>query len=202
MRDIYRVVDERLKRRLLLERVGGGAEGLQTWQADVAGLDGLDAMLYVDARTSLADNLLLYGDKMSMAVSLEARVPFLDLELMELAESIPARLKIKGLTQKRILKQAIGGWVPPQVIARRKVGFSTPVDGWLRGGLRTHVEERLLSEGSACGTHFRLDTVRRLIQEHASGRHDHKRILFSLLTFELWHEQFIAPSRWLAPQPV
>ena len=63
--------------------------------------------MYVDARTSLADNLLLYGDKMSMAVSLEARVPFLDLELMRLVESLPARLKIKGLTQKRILKKAV-----------------------------------------------------------------------------------------------
>jgi asparagine synthase (glutamine-hydrolysing) len=202
MRRVYRVVDERLKRALLQEWAGDGPEGLETWQADVAGLDGLDAMLYVDARTSLADNLLLYGDKMSMAVSLEARVPFLDLELMHLAESIPAKLKIKRLTQKRIFKRAIARWVPPRVIGRRKVGFSTPVDAWLRGPLRTQLEERLLSEGAACRAHFRPDTVRRMIEEHATGRHDHKRILFSLLTFELWHEQFIAPSRWLVPRAV
>jgi asparagine synthase (glutamine-hydrolysing) len=88
------------------------------------------------------------------------------------------------------------------VIGRRKVGFSTPVDAWLRGPLRTQLEERLLSEGAACRAHFRPDTVRRMIEEHATGRHDHKRILFSLLTFELWHEQFIAPSRWLVPRAV
>jgi asparagine synthase (glutamine-hydrolysing) len=203
MRRVYHVVDQRLKRALLREWAGNsGGEGLRTWQADVAGLDGLDAMLYVDARTSLADNLLLYGDKMSMAVSLEARVPFLDLDLMELAESIPARLKIRRLTQKRILKKAIDRWVPSDVIARKKVGFSTPVDSWLRGALRPQVAERLLSEGSASRTYFRPETVRRMLDEHASGRHDHKRVLFAILTFEIWHEQFIAPTRWLVPQPV
>ena len=145
-------------------------------------------------RTSLADNLLLWGDKMSMAVSLEARVPFLDLELMQLAESLPARLKISRLRQKHILKQAIAPWVPPRVLTRKKIGFSTPVDAWLRGALRRDLEERLLSEGSACRTYFRPEVVRRTIGEHASGRHDHKRILFALLTFELWHEQFIAPA--------
>jgi asparagine synthase (glutamine-hydrolysing) len=133
---------------------------------------------------------------MSMAVSLEARVPFLDLALMELAESVPGRLKIRGRNQKRILKKAIARWVPQHVIGRRKVGFATPVDAWLRGVMRSQVEERLLSEGSGCRTYFRPDAVRRLLDEHASGRHDHKRILFSLLTFEIWHEQFIAPARW------
>jgi asparagine synthase (glutamine-hydrolysing) len=201
-RRVYEVLDQRLKRELLLDPSGNGdGDAHRLWQRDVDGLASLDAMLYVDARTSLADNLLLYGDKMSMAVSLEARVPFLDLELMALAESIPARLKIKGLTQKRILKQAIDRWVPPHVIARKKVGFATPVDAWLRGAMRRQVEERLLSEGSACRQHFRTDAVRRILDEHRTGRHDHKRVLFSILTFELWHEQFVSPARWPSPLP-
>ena len=177
----------------------GAGGGYEVWQRDVAHLNGLDAMLYVDARTSLADNLLLYGDKMSMAVSLEARVPFLDIALMELAESLPGRLKINGLTQKHILKKAIARWVPRDVIARKKVGFSTPVDAWLRGKLRAGVEERLLAEGSASRQYFLPETIRRMLDEHASGRHDHKRILFAILTFELWHEAFIAPTRWHTP---
>ena len=203
MRRVRSVVDERVESELMGEWARNGRDGGDAvWQADVAGLDPLDAMLYVDARTSLADNLLLYGDKMSMAVSLEARVPFLDLALMELAESVPGRLKIRGRNQKRILKKAIARWVPQHVIGRRKVGFATPVDGWLRGVLRRQVEERLLSEGSGCRRYFRPDAVRRLLDEHASGRHDHKRILFSLLTFEIWHEQFIAPARWSSTRRV
>jgi asparagine synthase (glutamine-hydrolysing) len=199
MRLVHQVVDDHTKATLLREPTGNGPAESTTWHTDVAGLDGLDAMLYVDARTSLADNLLLYGDKMSMAVSLEARVPFLDLELMRLAESLPAKLKIKGRTQKRILKKAMARWVPPSTIRRKKIGFSTPVDTWLRGALRTEVEERLLSEGSASRQFFRPEAIRLLLDEHTSGRHDHKRILFSILTFEIWHEQFIGPARWPAP---
>jgi asparagine synthase (glutamine-hydrolysing) len=200
LRRVYQVVDEEVQSDLLgAARSNGRPAHGEPWLVDVAGQDALDAMLYVDARTSLADNLLLYGDKMSMAVSLEARVPFLDLELMALAESLPAHLKIKGPTQKHVFKQAIAPWVPPAVRKRKKVGFATPVDAWLRGALRSQVEERLLSEGSACRTYFRPTAVRRLLDEHASGRHDHKRILFSILTFELWHEQFVAPARWHSP---
>jgi asparagine synthase (glutamine-hydrolysing) len=203
MRDVYDVVDERLEGSLLRNATRNGAGGgYEVWQKDVTHLNGLDAMLYVDARTSLADNLLLYGDKMSMAVSLEARVPFLDIALMQLAESLPGRLKINGFTQKHILKKAIARWVPHDVIARKKVGFATPVDAWLRGKLRASVEERLLAEGSASRQYFRPETIRRVLDEHTSGRHDHKRILFAILTFELWHEQFIAPTRWHASSAV
>ncbi len=203
MQRIHQVVDDRSKAALLPDvSPNGPAAGLSIWHEDVQGLGGTEAMMYVDARTSLADNLLLYGDKMSMAVSLEARVPFLDLELMRLVESLPGRLKIRRLTQKRILKKAVSRWVPQDVIDRKKIGFSTPVDAWLRGVLRAQVEERLLSDGSACRAYFHPETVRQLLDDHASGRHDHKRILFALLTFEIWHEQFISPVRWHATNKV
>ncbi len=113
MHRVYSVID-----RDLLEQLAPGSrrqtfqDSVGRWAADVGSLDDLGRMLYVDARFSLPDNLLLYGDKMSMAVSLEARVPFLDLELMKVAEAIPSRLKIRGLTRKHIFRQAIAPWVP------------------------------------------------------------------------------------------
>ena len=205
MKRIYSIIDEPLKEQLF----GNGAvpsprefEAIAQWQGDVSHLDALSQMLYIDARTYLPDNLLVYTDKMSMAVSLEARVPFLDLELMELAESISSDLKIKRLRQKRILKRAMERWVPANMINRKKIPFATPVDEWLRHDLEAEVRERLLAPGSACSTHLDADSVRMMLDEHRSGRQDHKRALFSLLTFELWHEQFIAPSRWPARETV
>ena len=166
-------------------------------EADVAHLGGLDAMMYVDARTSLADNLLLYGDKMSMAVSLEARVPFLDLELMRLAESMPATLQ-----DQRADAEAYPEAGDRAVGTRR--GDRSEEDRLRHSGRR--LASRCPSSGSRgapprrkvppCRSFFDTTAIRRTIEEHASGRHDHKRILFSLLTFEIWHEQFIAPSRW------
>jgi asparagine synthase (glutamine-hydrolysing) len=96
VRRIHQVLDDRDKALLIRELPLRSSSGASTWMRDVEDLRSLEAMMYVDARTSLADNLLLYGDKMSMAVSLEARVPLLDLELMQLVESIPARFKSKG----------------------------------------------------------------------------------------------------------
>jgi asparagine synthase (glutamine-hydrolysing) len=164
------------------------------WEPDVEGLDGLSQMLYLDSRLSLADNLLMYGDKMSMAVSLEARVPFLDLELMHLVESIPPRLKIHGLTRKYVLKRALAKWVPGEVIQRKKIGFRPPVDQWLRTDLRSHVADLLLARDSGCMKYFDHATVRSMIDDHAGGRQDYKRALLSLLVFELWHGQFVSPS--------
>jgi asparagine synthase (glutamine-hydrolysing) len=205
MKRIYSIIDEPLKGRLFrdgFEPASDDLEAIALWQGDVAHLDALTQMLYIDARTYLPDNLLVYTDKMSMAVSLEARVPFLDLELMELAESIGADLKIKRLTQKRILKRAMERWLPPEMLRRKKIPFATPVDEWLRRDLEAEVRERLLAPGSACSTYLHSEAVRTMIDEHRSGRQDHNRALFSMLTFELWHEQFITPSRWPARETV
>jgi asparagine synthase (glutamine-hydrolysing) len=133
----------------------------------------------------------MYGDKMSMAVSLEARVPFLDLELMSFVESIPAHLKIHGRTQKYLLKKAVARWLPSEIVQRRKIGFATPVDQWFGTELHNFISNRLLDSNSACSRYFNLSTIKTLIEDHGSKRHDYKRHLFSLLTFELWHEQFI-----------
>jgi asparagine synthase (glutamine-hydrolysing) len=199
-RRIASIIDESLALELFPpEALPDDGWRMEPWLADVPHLDGTSRMLYADARTLLADALLIYGDKLSMAASLEARVPFLDLELMELAESLPPSLKIRRGRRKWVLKEALAPWTAPETRRQPKIGFDVPVDEWFRGELRGQLEERLLGEGSACREHFRADTLRRMIDEHAQGRHDHKRSLFSLLTFEMWHERFIAPPSWPAP---
>ena len=193
---VWSVVDASLKERLYKrgcrpEDATGDVAAL--WQPDVAGLDGLSQMLYVDARLPLSDNLLLYGDKLSMAVSLETRVPLLDLELMRFVERIPPGLKIHGLTRKYILRKAVARWVPPEVLDRRKIPFQSPIDRWLRSDLTAHVRDLLLAPGSACSDRFDRATLAAIVDEHVRGRHDHKRLLLSLVVYELWHQQFIRP---------
>jgi asparagine synthase (glutamine-hydrolysing) len=200
---VHSTMDPGLRRRLWREQPVSNTDSLYplSWNDDLQNLDDLSRMLHADARTSLPDNLLLYGDKMSMSVSLEARVPFLDLELMRLVESIPPNLKIKGLTQKYVLKKAVSTWIPESTITRKKIGFATPVDQWFRGEWRARTSDLLLASGSACALFFRPEVVRQMLDEHAKGVEDHKRSLFSLLTFELWYQQFIEPSAWPVNAP-
>lgn len=198
--EVYTIFDSGLKARLypggrMSEAPANGCASIDLWQADVAELDSFTQMLYIDSRFSLSDNLLLYSDKMAMAVSLEARVPFLDLDLMKFVESLPPGLKVKGKTQKYLLKKAVSKWIPDDVIRRRKVGFSTPIDRWFRSELGATIRDRLLDPGSACAEYFNLAELERMLEDHRCGRQDYKRALFSLLTFELWHGQFIKPSR-------
>ncbi len=197
--EVYTIFDAGLKARLypggpMGEAPTNGCASIDLWQADVAGLDSFTQMLYIDARFSLSDNLLLYSDKMAMAVSLEARVPFLDLDLMKFVESLPPGLKVKGRTQKYLLKKAVSKWIPDEVIRRRKIGFSTPIDRWFRSELGSTIRDRLLDPSSACAEYFNVAELERMLEDHRRGRQDYKRALFSLLTFELWHGQFIEPS--------
>lgn len=199
MTQIYTIFDSDLKKHLYrngLSDIAGSdvGESISLWQNDVQGLDGLSQMLYVDARFSLPDNLLMYGDKMSMASSLEARVPFLDLELMALVESMRPEMKIRGCAQKYLLKRAAVAWVSPEISKRKKIGFATPLDQWFRGDLRTYIGDQLLAANSACCHYFEPKVIESMITDHESHRHDYKRHLFALLTFELWHKQFISSS--------
>lgn len=195
---IYTIFDLGLKQRLYRDGQVPevGFDQLKVWQSEVAHLEGMNQMTYMDSRLSLPDNLLLYGDKMSMAVSLEARVPFLDLELMELVESLPAGTKIRGRNQKYILKKAVEKWIPREVIDRRKIGFATPVDQWFRGAMYDRIREMLLDRDSACGIFFDPGTVETMLQDHGRGAQDYKRAIFALMTFESWYQQFIRPAAW------
>jgi asparagine synthase (glutamine-hydrolysing) len=167
------------------------AEPLRFWQRDVQHLDGLSQLLYVDTRMSLPDDLLLYGDKLAMASSLEVRVPILDVELVEFVETLPPALKLRGLTGKHVHKLAARRWLPEAVIRRRKKGFGTPVDAWFQRELDGFVRGTLLAPGSVCREYFVPRAVEKLLLEHRERRRDHRRRIFALLSFELWHRRFL-----------
>jgi asparagine synthase (glutamine-hydrolysing) len=191
LRSVYSIFDDRERLALLGGRTDAGAavdEVIAMWRRGIEDRDALSQMLYVDARFSLADNLLTYTDKMSMAASVEARVPFLDLELMEYAESIPSRWKVRGRSGKWILKRALDRWLPDGLSERPKIAFETPVSNWLRAGKMEEARERVLSKGSACSSLLNHTEVARMFELHRSGRRDFHWQLFSLITLEIWHE--------------
>ncbi len=157
----------------------------------VATQDFVNQMLYVDLKTFLPCLNLTYTDKTSMASSMEVRVPLLDHDLVELAARIPARLKLKGLTGKHILKRAAEAWLPPEIINRRKAGFSAPIRAWLVRDLREMVEDLLSESNIKRRGYFDYGCVRRLIDQNLSGREDNSLKVFQLLTLELWHRAFI-----------
>jgi asparagine synthase (glutamine-hydrolysing) len=167
------------------------AAAVAYWRTGIEDRDLVEQMAYVDARFSLADDLLHYGDRMSMAASVEARVPYLDLDYMRVAESLPARLRIRKLQRKYLHKQALAKWLPQSILSRPKRGFETPIDRWFRTELKNWIKTTLLSADAGCRLYFEPTAIEALVEEHASGRHDHRRQLFTLLAFELWHRQFI-----------
>lgn len=166
-------------------------DALRGLQGDVASLDALSQMLYIDTRASLPDDLLMVGDKTAMANSLEARVPYLDYRIVEFIESLPPHLKLRGLTGKYLHKKALTKWVPEQVVYRKKKGFDNPIDQWLRSRMKSFAAECLLGERSAVGRYFERSYVRELLSQHESGKRNHLRHIYLLISFELWHQRFI-----------
>ena len=146
-------------------------------------------------RLSLSDDLLLYGDKMSMAASIEARVPFLDLELTKIIEALPAKFRIRGLTQKYILKKMALKYLPKETIYRKKRGFETPIDSWFQGEMSTYIQDKLISPNSIISQYFNIPEVITLIKNHQSRRQNNQRQLFSLISFAIWHSIFIEGNR-------
>ncbi len=151
----------------------------------------LDRMLYVDTKHWLPDDLLARGDKMSMAVSLEARVPLLDHHLTEFAATLPPHLKVRGLTRKYLLKKVSGPWLPRQIIQRKKQGFPTPMSDWFRGEARDFLWDHLSPATIRRRGLLTPATVETLLQQHDSRFADHGPILWGLLNLELWHRVFL-----------
>jgi len=151
----------------------------------------LNRLLYVDLKTFLPCLNLAYTDKTSMAATLEVRVPFLNVELVELAARMPVNLKLRGLKRKYILKRAAESLLPRDVVWRKKAGFGAPVRSWLRGALRPMVEDLLSEETVRRRGLFRPEEVRRIIDANLSGREDYNLQVFQLLTLELWQRTFM-----------
>jgi asparagine synthase (glutamine-hydrolysing) len=155
----------------------------------------LERMMWVDARTSLPDNLLLCEDKMAMAASVEARVPFLDVEFMKVAEAIPGRLKLRGRGDKLIHREVAARFVGTETSARAKIGFDNALDLWLRQQLGDRLLRIVEGPDSFTRAYLNPSLVRRLVQEHAARRRDHQRILFLILSLESWHSVFFQGQR-------
>jgi asparagine synthase (glutamine-hydrolysing) len=160
--------------------------------------DFLNQMLYLDTKIFMTSLNLTYNDKMSMACSVEVRVPFLDRELAEfVAWNVPPRMKLKGFfspTTKHIFREAMQGVLPDEVLRQPKAGFAAPTDYWLANDLREMTND-LLSESRLRGRGlFHPERVQRLIAEHRSGRQDWSMQIWQFLTLELWMQNFMDRS--------
>jgi asparagine synthase (glutamine-hydrolysing) len=151
----------------------------------------LEKMLALEQRFFLADHNLIYTDKMSMAVGVEVRVPFLDLELVEFAAQIPSRFKYKDFETKWVLKKAMEIYLPQNVIYRKKSGFGVPLRRWMRLELRDLLSDVLGSQSLRRRGLFIPEAVQRLIQDNDQGKVDASYTLFSLMCIELWCRKFI-----------
>ena len=167
-------------------------EALRRLQEDVKHLDPVSQMLYVDTRANLPDDLLMVGDKTSMANSIEVRVPFLDVRLVEFVESLPLHLKLNGLTGKYLHKKALLKWLPRDVVYRKKKGFAHPLSKWFATSMRPMLEDLLLSPDSAMGIYFDQNYIRQILDRHRAGQDDCTRHIYLLLSLELWHRAFIS----------
>jgi asparagine synthase (glutamine-hydrolysing) len=156
--------------------------------------DPLDRALYVDVKTSLVDDILTKVDRMSMAVSLEAREPLLDHRLLEFAATVPSALKIKSGRRKYLLRRLLENRVPKAIVDRPKQGFAAPIAEWLRGPLRPTVDALLLDGRLRDRGLFDPPVVRRLWREHREGAQNHRHRLWSLVMLELWFRQFMDGS--------
>lgn len=153
--------------------------------------ESLDHLLYLDSKTYLPGDILTKVDRMSMAHSLEARVPLLDHKLIEFVQAIPAHLKLHGRETKYILKKAVQGLIPDEVINRSKHGFGVPLRKWFNRELRELLHDTLTDKRARERGLLNQRAVRALIGEHQRGRRDNSIHLWGLLTLELWHRAFI-----------
>ena len=160
--------------RAVLARGGGG--------------DALNRQLFADLTLYLADDILVKVDRMSMATSLETRAPFLDVDVMELAFSMPGHLKIRDGERKHVLKQAMRGLLPARILHRKKEGFSIPLKNWLRRELEPLMRDLLSPDRVARRGLFVPAEVTALVEAHVSGRDNHAHTLFPLMVFERWAE--------------
>ena len=172
------------------------SEGIFAEQlADTDAVDPLNRMLYVDTKLWLPDDLLARGDKTSMAVSLEGRVPLLDHKLVEFAASLPPHLKLKGLTRKYLLKKVARRWLPTEIVDRKKQGFPIPFSVWFRREARSFVRDLLSPAVIKRRGLYNPAFVEKLLDEHDAGTADHQFLIWGLLSVELWHRAFLDHPR-------
>jgi len=170
-------------------------DSLDPWQPTVELFDRstatcfLDRMLYADTKTYLVE-LLMKQDQMSMATSLESRVPFLDHELVEFCAALPPDLKLRGRVGKYLLRRAMQQHLPDSILTRRKMGFPVPLRVWFADDFNRTARELLTDPAARCGELFDPQAVHRILDEHACGRRDWSEQIWLLMNTELWLQQF------------
>ena len=156
--------------------------------------DELGGLQFLEIRSTLPDELLMYADKLSMAHSLELRVPYVDKEIVEYVERLPANLKVRNGSRKWLHRQVCRTYLPGSILKRPKRGFAgNVVDDWFRSSIDSKMTDTLLDSGSRIYQYLHPPAVRELFEQHASGRHDNHKILFSLVVFEEWLRAHEAP---------
>jgi asparagine synthase (glutamine-hydrolysing) len=148
-------------------------------------------MMRFDFETYLPEDVLTKVDRMSMAHSIESRVPLLDNFVIDFAATLPARFKIRDGRRKHVLKETLRPLVPAGILDRRKQGFGVPLGVWFRGGLTDLFSDVLESPRARQRGYFEPSFVSRLLREHLAGERDHTLRLWQLLVFELWHRQYL-----------
>jgi asparagine synthase (glutamine-hydrolysing) len=163
---------------------------LESWASMsdlMSNTDELGGLQFLEVRSTLPDELLMYADKLSMAHGLELRVPFVDKEIVEYVERLPANFKVKNGSGKWLHRQVCRTCLPASILKRPKRGFAVNVvDDWFRGAVDNKMTDTLLDGTSKIYQYLRSTAVRELIEQHSSGRQDHHKILFSLVLFEEW----------------
>jgi asparagine synthase (glutamine-hydrolysing) len=172
-------------------RETSGGEFLAPWFARANGSGIIDAALLTDIMTYLPNDLLVKVDIATMAVSLEARSPFLDHHVIEFAASLPEKLKLRGLTTKYLLKRMLKKLLPAENLSRRKMGFGVPVGRWFRDSLQPLLRETVLSSAALKRGLFKPAAVKQLVELHTRGERDFSQQLWTLLMLELWFQRFI-----------
>jgi len=189
------LLSEEVRRRI----GGGGAEARLARHFDrFAALPWASQMMRFDAETYLPEDVLTKVDRMSMAHSLESRVPLLDNEVLQVAASLPSAFKIKNGRRKHILKEVAATLLPRDILERKKQGFGVPLGVWFRGDLRELTHDLLLSPRARQRGYFVPSTISRIVGEHMAGTRDHGFRLWQLLMLEMWHRRFVDHSPAIA----
>ncbi|HTR22489.1 MAG TPA: asparagine synthase (glutamine-hydrolyzing) [Terriglobales bacterium] len=181
----------------LLEQNSGDAM-MECWASMtdlMSETDELGGLQFMEVRSTLPDELLMYADKLSMAHSLELRVPFVDKEIVEYVERLPSNLKVRNGSQKWLHRQVCRDFLPQSILKRPKRGFAmNVVDDWFRGAIDSRISEVLLDDNSKMYQYLRASVVRELFEQHSSGREDNHKMLFSLVVFEEWLRTHESPA--------
>ena len=190
-RSYLQVLDRQTVGVLMLHPDAPGTDALAAAFTAAGSDDELNRMFAVDAQTQLPDDLLMLTDKMSMAVSLECRVPLLDHRLVEMAAAMPASIKVRGGRLKHLMKQALEDLLPADILDRKKRGFGTPMGAWLKRELAPVLERLMAPEVVHARGLFHAPVIARLMAEHKANRADHTDALLALMNLEIWSRLYL-----------